>query len=239
MRMFFQIMAALIFSAAVVAGVLYKTLSGEAKSVPEQAHVEQRRRSSIIEEVDAEHPLQKEEEFDQESQQNVPVEKTGRKGTFWLGVVCCYVIMIVGEAQGLAFNNNIGDAYMAARKANVGLVTLSQLERRGGDFKPVYDQMHRGTNLRNFIEQEYSALPDALEIPSSDMSKLVFISNGGQANETRRTVVLEKALAPETVLYETKTDGVVTVQNVMADMKNGGARSPPPCEVRSHEQGWF
>jgi nitrate/nitrite transporter NarK len=47
-------------------------------------------------------------------------EEKKEKQTFYVGVLCICCIMILGEAQGLAFNNNIPDSYMAAKRLTDG-----------------------------------------------------------------------------------------------------------------------
>ncbi|CAD7948429.1 unnamed protein product [Amoebophrya sp. A25] len=167
MQSFFIGLGCAVGTVGVFSGVMYYLFSPSNKNAELSAEEEDievarlstasyrdmRRRSSIRDEAivttgkslaeDNQEEDQQQAEERQQLLEEVSEEKR-HPPTFWKGVICCYIVMLLAEAQGLAFNNAIGDAFMASRKAKVGMVSFKQLANTASDrhrFKSPLDQL--------------------------------------------------------------------------------------------------
>ncbi|CAD7950646.1 unnamed protein product [Amoebophrya sp. A120] len=174
MMTFFIALGSLIGAVGVSAGLMYYFFTPKAEAEVSVADLEKQanrksvnsatgRRSSIADEarlVSGKNLDESSDEEDEEEQQPLTGEKK-HAPTFWKGVICCYLVMLLSESQGLAFNNAIGDAFMASRKSKIGIVTWNKLQKAdvvnskdaegnfNTDFKTIVQQLkpQRGTNL--------------------------------------------------------------------------------------------
>ncbi len=153
---------------------------------------ESSRRSSIVDgaALDSKFSVDgnQEQEKDIEEAQPLVSGETKAKPTFWGGVICCFIVMTICESQGLAYNNNIGDAYMAAVRSEVGMITWDRLKPGMQEYpslradiadEAVIRSANAGDNLetavafRQLVEESFTKIPKVLAItPSKD--KLTF-----------------------------------------------------------------
>lgn len=229
LQYFFCTLATIILTVGVVAAVVYYLVSqpkeedaqGEtAGRASVMSTASARPRNSIVEEAmrtsqygsDA---LKRESQLDIESEGGV---EEAQPKTFWLGVVCCFVVMFLSEAQGLAFNKEIGDAFKASREAKVGLVTPEQLSK--GTYPSLFNELAHSDVLTSSAKTIRENIIGFYKVPSQVKIEKKTDLQDHAANTAKKGVEVTLDNSRKVQLFDaTPADDVVILE---CSAENGG-----------------
>lgn len=134
---FFLTLAVVILSIGIISGVVYfflirkNKLAEEAEEAATRGSAANNRRSSRVSRSslgDEAQLVSKDDVKEAEADEETPLvgSEEKKQKTFVMGVICCFFVLFLGEAQGLAFNGLIGDTFVADRHAKVGMRSIGE-----------------------------------------------------------------------------------------------------------------